>query len=246
MATKPSSYTETLEWANIDSPWKLATAAINAGVTRLFLSGAPGIGKSHLGAFGFGNRPYYQVTESDDLSVQEQIGHFVPRGNVFEWHDGPFARAMREGALLIINEINRASDAVKDMLLGVLDDPAIASIALPSGEKLSPAPGFTVIATSNEPISALDPALQDRFEVALTLDSPNPALIQRLNYALTGLGDAVADSYKDPGREISPRRALAFVALRDKKVAVKTAAVMAFGERAPDICDVLQSRGMTL
>ena len=235
---------ETLQWASVDDSWKLINLAVQSGVSRLFLSGSPGVGKSHFGAYGFGNRPYYQITLSEDLSVQEMFGHFVPKGQVFEWHDGPCTRAAREGAVLVINEIQRASDAVKDALLGLLDDPSVAMISLPNGENMRPKAGFTVVATSNDPLSSLDPALQDRFEVAVALTAPNPGLVSKLNEALEGLGYAVANSFKDEGREIPPRRAFAFAKLVGQGVDNKQAAVMAFGDRAPDVLNALIAGGV--
>jgi len=232
------------KWAGAEDPWALVHSALEAGATRIHLSGAPGVGKSYAGLFSTPKegQEVFQVSLSEDISVQELMGHFVPKNGLFEWHDGPCCQAARKGAVLVINELGRASDSVKDFLLGLLDDPKVARISLPTGETLAPTKGFKVVATSNSPVSELDPALQDRFEVIIHLDRPNPELIKKLNSALEGLGDAIRDSYKTPGMEIPPRRAMAFLALVKKGVEAKQAAAMTFGAGAMDFVTALKSR----
>ena len=192
-------------WANT-TPWSLARTALQSSA-RVFLWGPPGVGKSYLTASA--ERPTFSVTLCDDHTVQELVGHYVPEGPVFRWHDGPVATAMRQGALLVLNEVSRASSAVQDFLLGVLDSPEAGGVALPSGEQLIAAPGFAVVATSNCSPDALDPAMRSRFDVEIHLPLPNPELVTSLNLQIRGLGDALADSFKDPPRAIDPRRLLA-------------------------------------
>jgi len=75
--------------------------------------------------------PSWIVTLDEDRMVQELLGHYIPKGGEFVWHDGPVSLAVRKGGL-IINELPRASGAVKDMLLSVLDNPGSFSISLPT------------------------------------------------------------------------------------------------------------------
>jgi MoxR-like ATPase len=225
----------------VASAWDLADTAL-ASSNRLYLWGPPGVGKSYL-AVKSGQAPV-QVTFSEDLTVQELIGHYMPEGGVFRWHYGPISQAMRDGALLILNEIARASGAVQDFLLGVLDNAEVASIALPTGEKLRPARGFCVVATSNTSPESLDPALRSRFEVEIHLTEPNPAIITNLNQSLRGLGEALKDSFKDPSRALDPRKLRAFMSLIRSGVLARPAALMTFGDQAPDLMAVLTARGI--
>ncbi|KKL89753.1 hypothetical protein LCGC14_1911590, partial [marine sediment metagenome] len=94
------------------------------------------------------------------------------------------------------------SDGGKELLYdhvsaALLDDPELARLTTMTGENIRPAQGFQVIATSNEGIDRLDPALGDRFEAVLTVTHPHPKLVDRLNGLIAGLGDVVHDSYFD-------------------------------------------------
>jgi hypothetical protein len=143
-------------WAGT-TEWMLLGIALQVSA-RVYCSGPPGIGKSFLAAND--PRPAYPVTLSDDLTVQDLVGHYLPDGNKFVWHDGPVAMAMKEGARLILNELHLGSGAVRDFLLGVLDRQDIGGIAMPNGERLVARDGFDVVATSNSPPSVLTSALR--------------------------------------------------------------------------------------
>jgi MoxR-like ATPase len=229
--------------------WDLAESAIRAGANRLLLWGPPGVGKSRWALHVLGeNRQYppVRVYLNQDLTAQELLGHWVPRGSEFRWHHGPVAWAWLYGTGLVVDEIGRASGPVLDLLLGVLDDTETARLVLPSGEEIKPSPGFACVATSNNPPDDLDQALQDRFDVILQVSEPHPALVSRLNGALKGLGDVVRDSYADPERAISPRRALVFARFLKADMKPKVAASLAFGERAEDVLSALKLAGVKL
>jgi MoxR-like ATPase len=229
--------------------WDLAEAAVRAGATRLLLWGPPGVGKSRwaLQVLGEGRQhPPVRVYLNQDLTAQELLGHWVPRGQEFRWHHGPVAWAWLYGAGLVVDEIGRASGPVLDLMLAVLDDQETARLVLPSGEEIKPSLGFAAICTSNNPPDDLDPALVDRFDVILHVNEPNPVLVSRLNSALKGLGDVIRDSYADPERAISPRRALVFARFLKADMKPKVAASLAFGERAEDVLSALKLAGVKL
>jgi MoxR-like ATPase len=230
------------KWAGVRSSWDLIEA-LRERVSRMYFWGPPGVGKSYAALRA---RSAVQITLSGDLTVQELVGMYVPEGAVFKWHDGPIAIAMRAGGLLVINEIGRASDAVRDMLLAVLDDPAVASLALPSGGDLRPAPGFCVVATANTPPEELDPALRSRFEIEIHLHVPNPALVACLNECVRGLGDALLDSFTDPDRALDPRKLLTLGRLVRRGVRPRQAAFAVFGLRGPDVIAALSASGVRL
>ena len=233
---------DVFHWAGT-TPWHLARVALDSS-SRVFFWGPPGVGKSYLTLNA--GRACFQVTLCDDQTVQELIGHYLPRGQEFRWHDGPVALAMRQGARLVLNEIGRASGAVQDFLLAVLDGQGVNTVALPTGEQLQASAGFTVVATSNSPPETLDPALRSRFDAEVHLPSPNPMLIATLNQEFRGLGEALADSFKDPSRALDPRKLLAVVRLIKSGVASRQAAALCFGDRAPDLMAALRARGIQL
>jgi MoxR-like ATPase len=82
------------------------------------------------------------------------------------YFDGPLATAMRKGAILFLNELNRMPEGVQNVLLPSLDE---KRIEIPRIGTLQAKPGFTVIATQNPrefvATSHLSEALLDRFEL---------------------------------------------------------------------------------
>jgi len=231
------------EWAGAASIWALAEIAV-AKLSRVFLWGPPGVGKSYL-ASRAGGCPV-QVTLAEDLTVQELMGHWVPDRVEWHFHLGPVSRAYQDGRVLVLNEIGRASGAVQDFLLGVLDNRDVASLALPNGQLLTPAAGFKVFGTSNTGPEQLDPALRSRFEAEIHLPVPNSALVEELDRRCHGLGGALVDSYLDPERALDPRRVASFVSLLGQSIPARQAALLTLAERAPDFLSALQARGVKL
>lgn len=244
---KPKTKHKSQDWAkgsNIPMSWKHLAIAIQH-VPRVYLWGPPGVGKSHLAqeiARQNSNKEPFQVTLNEDMVAQELLGHYVPEGDKFVWHDGPIASAIRHGEPLVINEIARASGAVQDLLLGVLDDPSVANIALPNKERLRPAPGFRVYATANTPPDELDEALRDRFDVVIEVNEPNPDLIKHLNTEMANLGDFIRDSYKDVQRAISPRKAFAFLRLFKGTGDAEMSATIVFRKLGKDFLAAARAR----
>ncbi len=161
--------------------WQLFEKAARISM-RTFIWGPPGIGKSYTAQkiLKSTNETVWQCSLDEDKVVQELQGHFIPKGTVFQWHNGPVTTAFKEGHGLVINELARASSAVKDMFLGILDDPEIASLSLPSGDRVTRGDNFRVIATANNPPDDLDEALRDKFDVILEIKTPHPAVIKSL------------------------------------------------------------------
>lgn len=95
----------------------------------------------------------------------------------FIWEDGPLVKAMREGSVLLIDEVNLAEDAVLERLNSVLEPGRTLLLAEKGGpepEKIVAAPAFRVIATMNpggdHGKRELSPALSNRFtQVCITL-----------------------------------------------------------------------------
>ena len=125
-------------------------------------------------------REMLRVQVSEDTDEDSLIGGYrLQNGNtVFEY--GPVVRAMKSGAVLLIDEMDRPERPLM-CLQGVLEGKPI--LIKKTGEIITPAPGFTVIATGNtlgrgsddgKFISAriLDEALMERF--VLTLQQPYP------------------------------------------------------------------------
>ncbi len=145
---------------------------------RTLLYGPPGMGKTTIAMKTL--RDPLAVTLNEESTVAELLGHWVPKGDSFVWHDGALTKAWKEGRGLVINEINYASGAVLTLLNAGLDDPEVAEIYLPNGEVIRPKEGYQVVATMNGKPEELPEPLRDRFEVKVEIREPHPEAVRRL------------------------------------------------------------------
>jgi midasin (ATPase involved in ribosome maturation) len=92
--------------------------------------------------------------------------------SLFEWHDGPLVRAMKDGDIFLLDEINLAEDAVIERLNSVLESGRTLTLAERGGgdietERIVAHPNFKFLATMNPGGDygkrELSPALRSRF-----------------------------------------------------------------------------------
>lgn len=121
-------------------------------------------------------------TDEDDLIGGFRLSADENGGTKTVWHDGPVIQAMERGAILLLDEIDLASNKIM-CLQPVLEGDAIYIKKI--GKKISPNPGFNIIATANTKgkgsesgeyifTNMLNEAFLDRF--AITLEQPYPPM----------------------------------------------------------------------
>ena len=155
-----------------DEELAMALAVLESG-RHLLLEGPVGVGKTtvalavctHIG------RSVVRVDGDDRYSESKLTGWFDPplvlaKGYSDEtFFAGPLVQAMKAGAVLFVNELNRMPEAVQNVLLPALDE---GLLIVPRIGDVRAAPGFQVVATQNpvEYIATghLSEALRDRFE----------------------------------------------------------------------------------
>jgi MoxR-like ATPase len=222
-------------------PWNIIEA-VERGAPRVLLYGPPGTGKttSAYNAAKALGKPVYNITLSDETPAAELRGHFVPIGQEWKWMHGPAMLAYNEGAVLILDEIDKASQDALDFLHGLLNDPAVARITLPNGETCFPKEGFQVIATMNGELEDLPPALQDRFAIAIEVHDPHPDAIASLPKDLRSAAKKVED-YEAAERPATLRKWAAFAMLREiEEVGPMNAAKAVFAHRAGELMDAIK------
>ncbi|MDT3788394.1 MoxR family ATPase, partial [Staphylococcus aureus] len=141
---------------------------------NILLKGPTGSGKTKLAETlsEVVDTPMHQVNCSVDLDTESLLGFKTIKTNAegqqeIVFVDGPVIKAMKEGHILYIDEINMAKPETLPVLNGVLD--YRRQITNPyTGEVIKAVPGFNVIAAINEGYVGTLPmneALKNRFVV---------------------------------------------------------------------------------
>ncbi len=156
----------------------------------LMLKGPTGCGKTrfveHMAArLG---RPLITVPCHDDTSAADLLGRWLVRGGDTVWQDGPVTRAVREGAILYLDEI---AEARPDVIVAIhpLTDHRRRLFVDRLGEELSAPPEFMLAVSFNPGYQRgwkeLKPSTRQRF-VAASFDYPAPELEAEIVVAESG------------------------------------------------------------
>ncbi|MFT3953212.1 MAG: CbbQ/NirQ/NorQ/GpvN family protein [Piscinibacter sp.] len=163
----------------------------------LLIKGPTGCGKTrfveHMAArLG---RPLVTVSCHDDLSAADLVGRHLIGGGDTVWCDGPMTRAVREGAILYLDEVVEARKDTTVVLHPLADDRRVLPIER-TGELLPAAPGFMLVISYNPGyqnlLKGLKPSTRQRF-VALTLGYPAAEIERAIVQAESGCTAAVAE-----------------------------------------------------
>ena len=122
-------------------------------------------------------------TDEDDL-----IGGFRLINGETVWHNGPVIEALERGAVLLLDEVDLASNKIL-CLQSVLEGKGLFLKKI--GKYVQPSPGFTIIATANTKgkgsddgrfigTNVLNEAFLERFCVTFEQSYPSPATEQKI------------------------------------------------------------------
>lgn len=162
--------------------WQDLADILAAGIDRALLYGPPGTGKTYAGlTMKPAHQPSYRLICTDEMSTAEISGLWQPNGDRFTYNEGLAVKAWRDGARLVIDEINRANGDIMSLLLAFTDTVASSSWQNPqTGEIVTPAAGFSVVLTMNGEPDDLEPALLDRFAARVKITEPHPDALATL------------------------------------------------------------------
>lgn len=199
----------------------------------VFISGLSGNGKTMMveQACAQAKRKYVRVNITEETDEDDLIGGFRLVNGETVWCDGPVPQAMKQGAICLIDEIDRGSNKLM-CLQAVLEGKPL--YIKKTGAVVNPEVGFNVIATANTKgrgsedgrftgARILDEAFLERF--VATIEQPYPSIAVEKKIILNAMeaygkldgefadnlttwADIIRQTYKDGGVDdlISTRR----------------------------------------
>ena len=156
----------------------------------VFITGLSGNGKT-LGveqACANLNRELRRVNITIETDEDDLIGGFRLVNGDTVFHNGPVVEALERGAVLLLDEIDLASNKIL-CLQSVLEGKGV--FLKKTGRYVKPAAGFTVIATANTKgkgsddgrfvgTNVLNEAFLERFPITFEQDYPSPVIEQKI------------------------------------------------------------------
>lgn len=142
----------------------------------LLLKGPTGSGKSRLVEHMAAKlrRPLVTVACHDDTSAVDLVGRYLVQGGETVWQDGPLTRAVREGAILYLDEIAEARPDVVVVIHPLTDHRR--QLLVERRDEVLRAPDPFMLVVSFNPgyqrgLKELKPSTRQRF-VSMQLDHP--------------------------------------------------------------------------
>jgi len=152
----------------------------------VFITGMSGNGKTFSveQACADLNRELIRVNITIETDEDDLIGGFrLVDGNTV-WHNGPVVEALERGAVLLLDEVDLASNKIL-CLQSILEGKGV--YLKKTGKYITPAPGFTVVATANTKgkgsddgrfigTNVLNEAFLERFALTFEQEYPTPSV----------------------------------------------------------------------
>ena len=187
----PAAEREALPWyREVDDECTVFERAFSLR-TPLLLKGPTGCGKSRLiehMAARLG-RPLVTVACHDETSAVDLTGRYLLEGGKTVWQDGPVTRAVRDGAILYLDEFAEARSDVVVVVHPLTDHRR--TLFLDRHDELIVAPDDFMLVVSFNPgyqrgLKELKPSTRQRF-LAMTFDYPAPDIESEIVVGETGI-----------------------------------------------------------
>jgi len=141
----PDKFPGYVPWGNFNT----VKEVIKSGIFYpMFITGLSGNGKTLMVSEVCSRlkREYVRANITIETDEDDLIGGFRLLNGETVWHDGPVVTAMKRGALLLLDEVDLASNKIM-CLQPILEGSSIYLKKI--GKWVHPTPGFNVIATAN-------------------------------------------------------------------------------------------------
>ena len=183
------------------------TKIIKSGIFYpVFITGLSGNGKTHSieQACAKLKRDMIRVNVTIETDSDDLIGGFRLINGETVWHNGPVVEAMERGAVLLLDEVDLASNKIM-VLQSVLEGKGLYLKKI--NKWVYPKAGFNVFATANTKgkgsddgkfigTNVMNEAFLERFAITLEQQYPTPATEAKiLTRLFTSLGDTVDDKF---------------------------------------------------
>ena len=155
-----------------------------------YISGLSGNGKTFMveQACAKAGREFIRVQINPETDEDDLLGGFRLINGETVFCKGPVLKAMENGAILLLDEIDRATNKIM-CLQGVLEGKPV--LVKKTGETIEPAKGFNVIATANTKgkgsddgrftaASIIDEAFLERFTISVDQQFPSASIEKKI------------------------------------------------------------------
>ena len=174
-----------------------------ANHTNILIEGEAGSGKTmavQAYASARGMR-YFNVSNSNSIDPSQLFGAWIPRadGQGYRWQDGAVTQIVRNGGVLLLNEVNFLPTRVSTVLFSLLDYRREIQLLENGGEVIKAHPNLLIVADMNagyKGTQELNQAFNDRF--GIKLEFPYDKTIEGriiTNKALLVLADQLREQY---------------------------------------------------
>jgi|TARA_Y100000296_G_scaffold42571_1_gene48998 MoxR-like ATPase len=183
----PEKFDGYVPWGNFNT----VKSVVKSGIFYpIFITGQSGNGKTLMvkEICAKLKREYVRANITVETDEDDLIGGFRLLNGETVWHDGPVVTAMKRGAVLLLDEIDLASNKIM-ALQPVLEGSSIYLKKI--GKWVHPAKGFTVVATANTKgqgsddgrfigTNVLNEAFLERFPVTIEQSYPSASMEKKI------------------------------------------------------------------
>ena len=172
----------------------------------ILLKGPTGTGKSRFVEYMAYRmkKPLITVACHEETSATDLLGRYIIKGTETVWKDGPLTKAVKEGAIIYLDEI---AEARPDVIVAIhpLTDFRRSLYLDKLGEEVLASDAFMFVASFNpgyqKGFKELKPSTRQRF-VSLSFDFPNPKMELEIIISETGVEEADAKRLVKIGNKI--------------------------------------------